>query len=271
VKVGVIAVGYKCEGHFMNALAPFVSMKHGVRSEHTNLLVTPPSEHEIYISVTTALFKEYADLGDIYDNGPTEDLIFKYTESKSIDDFNIIRNPPILDFQSRSASLRFLKEKNVDVIWQLDLLDEWYTRKEIEQTLDYIQEENLYDYYKLPFKNYFGKSHERKYVANFCPVRIIWNNKNGGIKDFYWDNDIEFNNGKKTPFCAGKAVPSSICNPKHYSWIGNKETLQKKIAYQHKAINCCSYRWNEETDSLEFDHSYYARTGQPQPEVFYDP
>jgi hypothetical protein len=270
MKVGVIAVGFQCEAHFTDALAPFIALKHGVRNEHTNLLVEPPSEHQILISVTTALFKEYADLGATYDNQKTEDLILDYAERKLIDDFTVIRNPPILDFQSRSASLRFLKERDVDVIWQLDLLDEWYTAKDIQSTLDYIQEEHLYDYYRINFKNYFGNLHERKYVQDFCPVRIIWNNKHGRIKDFYWDNDVEFNDGIKTPFCAGKTIPKGICNPRHYSWVGNKETLQKKISYQHKAIKCCSYKWNDSLDKLEFDHDYYAQRGLPEPEVFYD-
>lgn len=256
MNIAVVAVGYQCKD-LVNVLLPWFYLKNS-------------SKFNFKICAVSALFKERWDRGETYQEVPenTESLLDAVNEN--LLDRYIQIDQPILDYQSRVAAWDYLKQFNIDYIWQLDLYDEYYTSEEILQSLEWIKENNLYDFYRVNFKNYFGRLEDKTYVLDFKPVRVINNKVHGGVKNFYWDNDIEFNDGVKTPNCAGAIIPQKVCNPKHLSWVGDKEFLTKKIQYQHNAIKTCSYKWNEEKDCLEFNDSYYNKFQIQRPIIYKD-
>jgi hypothetical protein len=252
LKIGIVAVGYQCE-NLNEILCPWIKLK--------NLY-----PNEITISITSALFKEQWDLGKTYSNNKMEKEVDSLLSNKDVDYFNIVKTP-ILDFQSRNHCWENLKKHDLDLVWQLDIFDEYYSFEEIVKTINWISEENLYDTYHINFKNYIGVNKDR-YVLDFAPARINWVKKNNGIKNWYWDNWLEYNNGKKSELSSRKIIPKAICNPKHLSWVGSKEFLINKINYQHKAIGCCSYSWNNEKQDLDFDYNYYRRFNISIPEIY---
>jgi hypothetical protein len=254
-KIGIIAVGYQCK-NLNQILEPWIKLK-------------KLYNQNIYISVTTALFKEYWDLGKKYDNQEMENACVNLLENKDIDYFNVIKEP-ILDFESRNYCWNDLKDKNLDLVWQLDLYDEHYSYEEILKTINWIENNNLYDAYRINFKNYFGNINDKKYILDFNPPRINWVKKYNNIKRWYWDNWVEYNNGQKSELLCDYTIPYTICNPKHLSWVGDKDFLLNKIKYQHKALGCCSYTWDDKEDTLKFDLNYYLKYNIPIPKVYID-
>lgn len=250
-KIGIVGVGYQCN-NLNEILEPWLKLK----------ALYPNS---IFISITTALFKEQQELGKVYDNNEMEKEVNSLLSNNKIDYFNIVKEP-ILDFQSRNYCWENLKNHDLDLVWQLDLFDEYYSFEEIVNTLKWIKEEHLYDTYHVNFKNYIGINKDR-YVLDFAPARINWVKKNKGIKKWYWDNWLEYNNNIKSEFSSRRIIPRAICNPKHLSWVGTKDFLINKINYQHKAIGCCSYSWNNEKQDLDFDYNYYRKFNIIIPEI----
>lgn len=274
MKIACILVAYQAEEYLNSCLASWLSLKHGIRDEWNNPLLPPAEDLDIRICAVSALFKEYADLFNLkYDNEKTAAILREYEKSAAIDKFIEIKEP-ILDFQSRVAGWNYLKEFNPDILIELDA-DEIYQRKEIIDLLKFVERNAEVDFYKIRFRNYVGSIKEKRYVENFCPVRVIRNDRNGGIKTFYWDNDIEFQNNVKTPACAGLTIPKNICFPDHKSWCHNdtensKNKIKRKIKYQNKALGACSYIWNESADCLELNPDYYKRLMLDAPESLTD-
>ncbi len=259
INIAVIMVGYKCHENLTEIMAPWNDAK----------LIKPIEGIKFHTVATTALFKEYADLGAEYDNKETEEALIDFNNAGVIDYISIIKSP-ILDYESRVAGWNLLKNLDIDFIWQVDLLDEYYSYDQIKATCEWLKNNDLYDFYRINFKNYFGRLEDKTYVMDFKPVRILNNRRNGGVDNFYFDNDVTFKNGAQTPRCAGITIPNRVCNPRHLSWVGDEEFLSKKIQYQHKAIKCCSYKWDEAENRLSFDEGYYKMIGQPKPMVYKD-
>ncbi len=265
----VIAVGYQCP-RLNEVLAPWVSLKCGIYDEK-GLEVVPKSKHDFVISCTAALFKERRDMGEVYSNQRNEDILSSYLASGAIDAFAIERDAGILDFEARNLAWQAAKKIKMPeptLVWQLDLGDEFYSMSEITRILDYIEENRYADWYAINFKNYINTT--QTYVKGFCPPRINWYSRHGGIEKWCWDNDVVYKNGCKTSVASRQVIPPSVAFVRHESWCGPKDYLKKKVAYQHRAIGCCSYRWSDEKDCLEHDSEYFAAIKQPIPEIFQD-
>lgn len=256
--IAVIAVGYQCQ-NLTETLAPWLGVKN-LRSQ---------GDIEFKICCVSALFKERWERGEFYENKENADYLNSLKKEGLIDEFIEIKKP-ILDYESRVAAWNYLKAEDIDFIWEFDMLDEYYSFNEIIKTCQWIKENNLYDFYRINFKNYFGKLEDKTYVLDFEPVRILNNKRRKGVRNFYFDNDVEFNDGKRTPFVAGKTIPTSICHPKHLSWVGDENFLKAKIDYQKAAINTCSWRFCEEAKSLLLSKDYYNKINKPLPEILKD-
>lgn len=254
IKIGVVAVGYQCEQYLDKVLEPWINLK----LKSTDL--------DIKICATTALFKEKHELGFKYDNKTTEDILSNYKKNKCIDEFVVVKEP-ILDFESRNYCWRYLCDFDLDLTWQLDLFDELYTEENIFRILTYIKNNEFVDWYRVNFKNYIGDT--KHYIEGFAPPRIHWVNRNGGIDKWYWDNNLQYKNKKRDIEVTSVTIPKHIAMVKHYSWCGSAEFLKAKIAYQKKAINCCSYEYSEEK-GLIFDKFYYNRINEDPPKVFFE-
>lgn len=269
MKIGLIFVSYQSE-RLPGVLAPWVLLKHGAINDSTGLKeVEKPKDIDIKICAVSALFKEYADLGQKYSNDYDSEVLSAYEKSKAIDKYIEYKERPILDFESRNIAFNYLNSWKPDLYWQLDS-DEFYNYQEILNAINYIKNNNLFDYYRIRFKNFFGKESDKTYVTNFNPTRIIWNIKNNGVKKWRWDNDVDFNNGARTPETSNITIPQSIISPRHYSWTyrDSPDKIIQKINYQHKAIGCCSYKFDD--GKLNFDNQYYLRIGQSLPKINID-
>lgn len=263
LKIGVIAVGYNCDKFFPQVLAAWSYLKKGLVSEWGQRLVEPDPRFDIKIAFTTALFKEYAELGGTYQNEATEKYLKTFVDSGVIDSASIVKTP-IVDFQARNVAWNYLKQFDLDLVWQLDA-DEIYAVSDILNALEFIQKNPWVDWYRVNFKNFVGDT--QHYIEGFCPPRIHWVKKNGGLKEWYWDNDVIYANGRKSVECSNLAIPPNKTFVPHFSWCGSDDFLEKKVKYQHKVLGCCSYRINPETRKLEFDKDYFAKIGAPVPEL----
>ena len=252
-KIGISAIGYECKEHLWEVLSPWREL----RTKYPN---------QFFISVAHGVFPETKSLGFpiLSLDGTIQDLELCYN-SGIIDNLNILQYPAY-EKDIRNTTLPFLFSKDIDYLWLLDLQDEIYTNKNILSILDFIQQESFIPTFKINFKNYvFDLNH---YVDDFIAPRI-WNNQlYNGIDKFYYDNDILFKNGSKANSLSIKTIPKNIAFVNHLSWVGSKEYLNRKIEFQKKHYGQCSYRWNDNKNSLEFDLDYYEKYNILVPEVY---
>lgn len=262
----VICVGYNSQ-NLNEALAPWVTLRNGIKDEHGNF-TQPPSNIDWRICCATGLFKERRDLGEQYNNKDIP-ILREYLKSHAIDQvFEITEG--VYDYESRDLCWQWAKPLNVDLVWEFDSFDEYYSQEEILKAIEWIEKNDLYTFYRIRFKNFFGLDGSKTYVKDFTPPRIIWNKPGKRIDKFHWDNEVTFYDGSQTPNCSNIVIPERIIHPKHLSWVGSPEFLKRKIAYQKRALKCCSYRFNDKESRLEFDSDYYSLTKQPFPEIFID-
>lgn len=248
-KIGISAIGYQCSEHLDKVLEPWIDFN----KKHNNII----------ISVSHGLFPETEKLG--FPIKSTDDTIEKleaYLDKNLIDQF-IFLETPTFEKDIRNSTLPFLLAKDIDYLLLLDLQDEIYTEKNIIDICDFITRENFISFFKINFKNYVIDNYS--YVDDFIAPRI-WNNKlNGGIKQFYYDNEILFNNGKKADDTSCRIIPRNIAFVKHLSWVGSKDYLKRKIEFQKIHYGHCSYEWNEKSNKLELNEEFYLKYNLPKP------
>lgn len=254
MKIGLLTVCYKAEKYFSQAIKPWLELRN-------------EGKLDLSISCFSALFKERWDLGETY-NQPEFESMARLLLSDTRDDLLFSNDKNLLDFQARNLALQPLLSKRIDLLWQVDLADEIYTKDQILSILDFIDNEKWVDWYKVRFKNYFND--EKHYVKGFMPPRIHWNTRRGGINSFYWDNNIQFKDGMRDEGCAHAIIPEKVALVKHYSWNGTPEFLRNKVAYQHKAIGTCSYKFDDQANKLVLDLNYYSKYGVEQPKIYED-
>ena len=102
------------------------------------------------------------------------------------------------------------------------------------------------------------------FYYGFNPARV-WNNRlSGGVKEFYSDNDVEFNNSAKQPILSNLTVPNDPVI--HYSWVGTESELKEKINYQQSRWSHCSYKWSPK--GLTFDPAYHDKYKILPPKIY---
>jgi hypothetical protein len=185
--------------------------------------------------------------------------IISYVYDSKVSNDSTVRNYP----------LEYLLKQNVDYIWLLDE-DEFYTEKQIDNIIKFIQSEEFIPYFKINFKNYFND--ENHWIDGFCPPRIFKTNFNNlKLNKFYFENDIVYNDkdNKEIDYktLAHLQIPREIAHIKHYSWNGNEEFLKNKVKYQLLRYNgICSYIWDEKNKKLELNiNNYYNIFNIPLP------
>ena len=273
MKIGVIYCCYGNPEYIDDCLKPWIETK---------------KSHDILIAAVHGQFKEYNNFG-IPDTD--EDSIEKLEKSyhrKIIDNIYIQNSPWFGDKNSeniyqteaeiRDKGLQWLLTQNCDYIWLLDN-DERYTVEQINNIINYIKKEEYITWFSIPFKNYIfdGKS----WVSGFCPPRIFksWSSSVCGniiLSKCYWDNDFEYiahnSNNEKISYkdLPTKSIPVDILKGgiKHLTWLNSNGKL--KYEYQMKHFGHCGYKWNYDTNLLEFNKEYHQKHNIPIPEVFKD-
>lgn len=265
LKIGIIAVGYQSE-YISSSLAPWIMLKCG-GCDNIGNNIEPDKSLNIKICTASALFKERWDMGEAYSNDENEEILNILRKNQCIDECIFIKHP-IIDFESRNYCWDYLKQFDLDLIWQLDFGDEIYSVKQIKDILAFVNKNKFVDWFKVNFKNYVGST--QTYVNGFCPPRIHWVNRNGGVDKFVWDNDLVYKNGKHANQCSNMQIPKNIAHVAHYSWCGSSDFLKKKIEYQHRCLGVCSYKWDDSKNSICFDLDFYQKNNIPIPEILHD-
>jgi hypothetical protein len=275
-KIGIILCAYGNPDYVQPCLEPWIKLK---------------EKYNISIAAVHGQFKEYHE-NDIIDTDiGTVNELFKFGKEKIIDYLYIQNNYWSInsddwifqtEAQIRDKGLQYLLKEECDIIWLLDL-DEFYTEEQIENIIKYISasENELITWFSIPMKNYIFSGKE--YIKGFCPPRIFKvNNGKYQLYNFYHDNDVfylDINtiNGewyphyeKYTSF-SYKSVPENIINGgvKHLTWTHENGRL--KEMYQRAHFNgTCSYKFNKETEKLEFDYDFYRKNGLDLPIIYKD-
>lgn len=272
MRIFVSAIGYNCAEHLDDVLSAFMATKKMSKEILVGLEVT--------ISVAHGVFPEIAQLGfPTHSTDGTENKLREYFE-KGYDtrkhlthmadsdvliklDKLVIADKPIFEKDLRNLTLEGFNLQDYDLLWLLDLQDEIYTLDNIMEALNCINRSKFTDWFKINFKNYVIDN--ETWIDGFCPPRIWRTKPHGGIKGFYYDNEIEYNDGSRAPNHPSAPIPRGKVFVKHLSWVGSPEYLQRKIQFQKLHYGHCSYRWNETEGKLEFDPEYYKKTGEGQP------
>ena len=178
------------------------------------------------------------------------------------------------EHEARNIPLEYLKNNTeTDTVLILDV-DEFYSEKEIENLLKFINSEDFswVAWAKINFKNYIldGKC----WTDDFCPPRVFKTNYQDYTLDkFYWDNDIIYSdkNSASTDYkqLSSIIVPKSAVHPRHMTWLNN-ERSKNKIEYQEKHFGKCSYRWNNLKKCIEINEDFYKKSGQIPPTIYND-
>lgn len=264
MKIGIIAQGRNCADVLDDVLAPWIKAM---------------EKHDIHICLITATFKEMEKLGEPAHN--TDNTWEKFIEYSAMHPKNISAlnlNKYVAESQSRNRGREILmsEEINADLIWMLDLSDEYYTVEQIDNIVKFVKSEPFTVWFRLSFKNYVFDVNT--YLTSpFTPPRI-WRTNIGGYKlsDCVYDNDFVYLNSIGAQISdkqlSNYIIPKSVAWIKHYSWLSDARGKQK-CAYQAAHFSHgagCSYRWNDKENKLEWNTDYFKKIGEIIPNTAKD-
>jgi hypothetical protein len=145
---------------------------------------------------------------------------------------------------------------NIDEIWEPE---------EIKKLIKYVKNNELVDYFKINFKNYCIDY--KTWVDDFIVPRVWFVNKNKGLKRFYQDELVEYEDGTRDVNRSHMTVPKHLIFPKHYSWVGTSDYLKRKLEFQRLRFGICSYSWDQVNDKLQLNDEFYNKFGVPKPSL----
>jgi hypothetical protein len=255
MKIGVIYCAYNCISFVKESLQTFIEARQ-------NNVIS-------YIAAVSVPFFEYESIHF------EEDSTTNFLEEKSLNkDIDILFKDPkfIKESEARNLCLEYLKSQDCDLIWIVDG-DELYTIYDINNIINYINQNLNYYWYSINFKNYIFDGN--KWIDGFCPPRIFQTNSDIlNIYKFYWDNDILYQitnekekliNYKNLNFLE---IPKNVAHVKHMTWLHMNG--KNKYEYQMRHFGSCGYKWNETTSQLEFNYDFYLKNNQSIPQVYLD-
>ncbi len=208
---------------------------------------------EFIVGVISVPFSEYKNTNLKLDGS---EKYIKSLPKKNIK-YKIFDPLYIKETQARSICLFKLMSNNPSLIWQVDS-DEYYTLDNVKQILNFTSVNHTTYAFLVNFKNYIF---DGKDYVDFSASKI---NKIDQLKPlgFIDDNRILYEGGKvANPI----EIPKDVAWVQHLTWLN--ETGKQKVEYQQKHFGHCSYKWNEEKQSLEFDLEYYKKFGGSPPIV----
>lgn len=191
---------------------------------------------------------------------------------------HLITSPyPIAETEARGQALRWLvgEGAGAEVIWQADA-DEAILKQDILNIARFVEKNPWMKWFRVSYRNLVFD--EKHWLAEpFTPPRLHRVVGLGGYQasGFYEDNNVMYSryNGRyndemiiQDVAFPSVTIPSNVAFPAHHSWMNSERSRLKEI-YQRARWGHCSFKWNEEKGTLEFDSSYYAARGEPLPEV----
>ena len=255
INIGITCIGYNCKEGLQQVLEPWKRIKANPE--------LAPSIGKLKIAFVHGCFEETFKLGyPLSSTDGTHELMTELIINNELDSTTSFVEPA-KEYEMWTKGYEEANgDKDIDLLWMLNT-DEVWTVEEINNVLKFIEFNNLVDYFKVNFKNYCID--KNTWVDDFIVPRIWWVNRQSGLKRFYQDDLVEYNNGKRDSQCSHLVVPQSVAFPKHYSWVGSKEYLKRKLGFQKLRYGACSYRWNDSLDILELNEDYYRIIGKSKP------
>ncbi len=246
--IGVLFCAYGQEDYYHKSLAPWVA----ARKENLG-------GNTFIISCVSVPFREYQGV-------PTPED--KTTEFASHDHaagiLQYLTTEPkfISEAEARNLALKPLLEEKCEWCLTLDA-DEVYDLGEIEKLLGFINKNKLTNSFNLNYKNYVFTT--KQYYHQYFPNRIFSTKK---LIGFFDDCYVKYEGNLDFRQLSAINVPPHICSVNHYTWLSGEKS-KNKLEYQIKrwTQDMCSYRWDNESDSLQFNLDYYKRFNIPVPEI----
>ena len=204
--------------------------------------------------VLAAVSCPFSGFPDAKDDGTVE-YLQKALSGGQID--HLVTSPtPIPETEARGRALRWLVDNGADILIQWDS-DEIPTGKDISSILGFIEKNPLIPFFKFSLRNavFDGETFLKE---PFTPARAHRVRAGSYVADSFWDDNNVLYRGtvtrdfKRDIDFPCKIVPPSIAYPLHLSWLDN-ERSRKKCEYQEARSWKCSFRWNYETNHLEWN------------------
>lgn len=264
MRVGIIAVGRDCADVMDGVLAPWLS-----------LMDQRPNQFHLCLIAST--FREMGELGLMAtpDSATSAKMnALSWVRPKDISTIIFDHYATESEVRERGRQILMAKDVQVDLIWLLDLSDEYYTVAQITEALSFMETNPFIAWARLPFRNYVFD--RRTYLMElFTPPRI-WRARVGKMRldACRYDNDFTYTDGQRFIMDMDLAhVTISLSTPiRHDSWL-NTPRSQLKVRYQslHFAHGAgCSFIWDDSRGGLLFNESYYKALGQPLPTLGVD-
>jgi hypothetical protein len=254
MKIGISSIVYESRELLEKCFLPWNEIK-----KDKNLI---PEITDIKICLGHGCFEETFALGfPILSSDDTCEVAKDLKEKGEIDEL-IIYDTPQKEYDMWTNNFLKLKELDIDLLIMVNV-DEIWTVDEIKKLIKFVKSNDLVDYFKVNFKNYCIDYNT--WVDDFIVPRVWFVNKNQGLKRFYQDELVEYNNGNKDINCSHLNVPNTLIFPKHYSWVGSKEYLQRKLKFQALRFGICSYSWDDKNDKLQLNDEFYLKFNLQKP------
>ena len=256
MKIGITCIGYESKDLLEKCFVPWNQIK----ADKTLI----PEVESVRICFAHGCFEETHKLGfPIYSTDKTHELAKEMYDKSLIDDL-IIYDTPQKEYVMWTNNLLKLKESGIDLLIMVNI-DEIWEPEEIKKLIKYVKNNELVDYFKINFKNYCIDY--KTWVDDFIVPRVWFVNKNKGLKRFYQDELVEYEDGTRDVNRSHMTVPKHLIFPKHYSWVGTSDYLKRKLEFQRLRFGICSYSWDQVNDKLQLNDEFYNKFGVPKPSL----
>ena len=243
LKIGIIFVGFNCADTLTESLTPWIQAR-----------AQKLGGHEFKICAVNCPFEGFPQ--DEEDSSYTQ-LTTHYANQNI--DWVVRSNTPIKEIEARGAALKWLVERECDMIWQADA-DEFITIDQIEKVAKFVEKEKFTTCFKLSLKNYVFDT-ETYLIEPFQPMRIH-RVESGNYKIHgFWDDNNAFYGGIITRDFIQDVrfpcltIPSSLVWIRHLTWQ-NSDRSRRKVEYQERRWGKCSFKWNYKENKLEFNPAF---------------
>lgn len=182
---------------------------------------------------------------------------------------------PLTEVAARGEALRWLVTAGCTVLVQADS-DEAYRESDILGVARWVEANPFSVWARVSLRNAVF-TRDQYLTEPFTPPRVHRVRVGSYRAHSFWDDNNVLYGGTITrdlkrdvDAFASATIPTALCHPRHYSWLSDTRS-RDKVAYQRRRWGHCSYQWDETTQTLAFDPTYYSRRGLPLPEVAIDP
>ena len=257
MKIGIIFCAFQMEDYVQRSISPWIEARD-----------TKVGGHEFVICAVSQPFVGF----EVDELDKTQSILVALHEDGQIDHV-ISGSEPVKEVDARGAALRWLLAQGVTLTWMADS-DEFTTLAEVGSVLRFVQSRPGITAFRGSLKNYILD--ERTYMVEpFNPMRIHRTDSGSYTAYSFWDDNNVLYRGsitrdfKRDIDFPTLTIPRTVCFTPHMSWTSD-ERGRRKQAYQRARWVHCSFKWNEKVGKLEWDESYFAKTGEPIPETAQD-